>query len=128
MKISIPKPKLPHINVGSKSMLGGLVSIPTFSIDWYATGGIATGASVVGVGEKGDEAIVPLSNKHRMKPFATAVADMMRDDLDGEGGSGGVTNIFEIERLVVREEADIKKIAEELERLQKRDKRKKGVK
>lgn len=128
MKITIPKPKLPHISVGSKSVFGGKVSIPTFSIDWYKTGAIATGASVVGVGEKGDEAIVPLSDKHRMKPFASAVADMMQEHDGGSDGDGTVNNNFNISSLVVREEADIDRIAEKLETLQRREKRKRGLK
>jgi hypothetical protein len=86
MKISIPKPKLPKINVGSKTLFGGkggipAVSVPTFSIDWFASGGIvkgSNGGTIVGVGENGgDEAIVPLSNKSRMRPFAEAIAGMI---------------------------------------------------
>ncbi|MBH0159887.1 phage tail protein [Fictibacillus sp. 26RED30] len=86
MNITIPKPKLPKVNVGSKQMFGGkggipAISVPTFSVDWFATGAIVKGSKdgqVVGVGENGgDEAIVPLSNKSRMKPFAHAVARMM---------------------------------------------------
>ena len=50
--------KLPHINIGSKEAFG--VTVPTFSVDWYAKGGIFDGPSVIGVGESGQEAVVPL--------------------------------------------------------------------
>lgn len=54
--------KLPHISVGSKTVKVGDkdVKVPTFSVNWYAKGGIFDGAQVVGVGEKGPEAVVPL--------------------------------------------------------------------
>ena len=54
--------KLPHVSVGSKPVKAGdrSVNIPTFSIDWYAKGGIFDSASLIGVGESGAEAVVPL--------------------------------------------------------------------
>ena len=125
MKISIPKPKLPHIDVGSKSFLGGKVTIPTFSISWYAKGGFFDGATMIGVGEAGKEAVLPLENKRNMKPYAEAVASLM-NDLSNEP-KGNVYNNFNISQLVVREEADIKKVAEELYTLQRREQRRRGV-
>lgn len=102
-------------------------SVPKFSVDWYATGGIFTGASVIGVGEAGDEAVVPLSNKGKMKPFAQAVASMMPDNVGSSSvDAGGDLNI-KIQSLVVREEADIQKIAQELFKLQERNRRRRGV-
>lgn len=125
MHISIPKPKLPHINVGSRSFLGGKVTIPTFSISWYAKGGFFDGATMIGVGEAGKEAVLPLENKRNMKPYAQAVASLM-DDFNTEP-KGNVYNNFNVSQLVVREEADIKKVAEELYTLQRREQRKRGV-
>ena len=54
--------KLPHVSVGSKEVKAGdkTVKIPTFSVDWYAKGGIFDQASLIGVGEAGPEAVVPL--------------------------------------------------------------------
>lgn len=125
MHISIPKPKLPHINVGSRSFLGGKVTIPTFSISWYAKGGFFDGATMIGVGEAGKEAVLPLENKRNMKPYAQAVASLL-DDFNAEP-KGNVYNNFNVSQLVVREEADIKKVAEELYTLQRREQRKRGV-
>ena len=105
-------------------------NIPTISeVSWFASGGIikgTEGGTIVGVGEAGDEAIVPLSNKSRMLPFAKAVADMMPDHAPTNGGSDAGVNIS-IGSLVVREEADVQKIAQELFKLQERNRRKRGV-
>ncbi len=54
--------KVPHIDIGSKSVTVGdkTVTVPTFSVSWYAKGGIFDSASLIGVGEAGPEAVVPL--------------------------------------------------------------------
>ena len=125
MHISIPKPKLPHIKVGSRSVFGGKVSIPTFSIDWYAKGGFFNSANVIGVGEAGREAVLPLENKRNMKPYAQAVASLL-DDFTGGNNGTVINNTFNVQ-ATVREESDIDKIAEKLERLQRREERKRGL-
>ena len=125
MHISIPKPKLPHIKVGSRQVFGGKVSIPTFSIDWYAKGGFFNSANVIGVGEAGREAVLPLENKRNMKPYAQAVASLMNDFTGGNNGTV-INNTFNVQ-ATVREESDIDKIAEKLERLQRREERKRGL-
>ena len=57
--------KLPHFNIsGGKPPfgIGGLGTKPSISVDWYAKGGIITQPTLAfaGMGEKGNEAIVPL--------------------------------------------------------------------
>ena len=52
--------KLPHFNITGKFSLNP-PSIPKISIDWYKTGGIFDSPSVIGVGEAGSEAVVPLN-------------------------------------------------------------------
>lgn len=86
-KVKIP---MPHFNFTAekKSIFGIEVPIPKFSVNWYATGGLFDGPSVVGVGEAGPEAVVPLQG-HRMKPFAEAIAEQIgfRDDDVQRGGN-----------------------------------------
>ncbi|WP_300860177.1 hypothetical protein [uncultured Clostridium sp.] len=120
-----PNIKLPHINISGKFSLNPL-QVPKFSIGWYQTGGIFTGPSVIGVGENGDEAVLPLSNKRRMKPFANAVASMMSLDTTSKATNNkGVT--INIDNMSVRNDMDIKKIAEEINRLVARENRKLGI-
>jgi hypothetical protein len=94
-------------------------------ISWNAKGGIFTGASVIGVGEDGDEAVVPLSNKAKMLPFAQAVASMIGNSGGNGNGGGQVINNFTVQ-ATVREEADIRKVAEDLYKLQQRSQRGQG--
>ena len=59
---SLPHLKLPHISVsGSANPLDWLKGgVPHFSVDWYKTGGIFNSPSIIGVGEAGSEAVLPL--------------------------------------------------------------------
>ena len=54
--------KVPHIDIGSKSVTVGdkTVTVPTFSVSWYAKGGIFDQPTLAGIGESGPEAVVPL--------------------------------------------------------------------
>ena len=104
LKITIPKPKIPKISIGSKKGLFG-APIPTFDIGWYKTGGIATGPAIAGIGEAGSEAIVPLSGS-RMRPFAEETAKQMAKATGGQNiGNGGA------QPIVVMIEVDGEKIA-----------------
>nr|DAU75585.1 MAG TPA: minor tail protein [Caudoviricetes sp.] len=56
---SLPRIKLPHFNIsGSFSLMPP--RIPSFSVDWYARGGVFNSPSIIGVGEAGQEAVMPL--------------------------------------------------------------------
>jgi hypothetical protein len=131
LKLKIPKPSLPKISVskGTKSFLGQEIPYPKFNISWNKKGNIFNGASLLGggqgVGEMGAEAVLPIEHKRYMKPFSSSIAEHLKD-MQGSETKGSVTNNFDIAQLVVREEADIKRIAEELERTQRKQQRAKG--
>lgn len=74
---------------GSRTIFGKTFRYPNgFDISWNAQGAIYDGASLIGVGEAGREAVIPLQGKY-MRPFAKAIADEM-------GGSGSTVTTFNI--------------------------------
>lgn len=130
MRISIPTPKLPSIEVGSKSFMEGKVKVPTFKINWNAKGGIYNGASLLGggqgVGEAGAEAVIPIQHKRYMSPFASAVADNLPQHqavaVDGKNTEYSFTiPLYMDGREIARGTAKFTK--EELDRLEKRENR-----
>lgn len=85
---SIPAPHipLPHFGISPagwklSDLLKG--SIPSLNIDWYAKGGIINQPSLIGVGEAGPEAVIPLSGAN-MQPFARAIADELKERKTGD--------------------------------------------
>jgi hypothetical protein len=67
--------KLPHFSVSGGSApwgIGGKGSMPKFSVSWYAKGGIFKRPSVIGVGEAGAEAVLPID---RLETMLASMAD-----------------------------------------------------
>lgn len=86
--ISFPKIKLPHFSVsGGEAPWGimGMGSMPKISVSWYARGGVVNRPSLIGAGEAGAEAVVPLE---RNKMWLRRVAQDMLDELQTAAGSG----------------------------------------
>lgn len=52
---------------------GGIMHTPQFSVNWYKMGGLFNKASVIGVGEAGTEAVLPLENKRTMSMIADSI-------------------------------------------------------
>jgi phage-related protein len=133
MKIKIPKPKVPSIEIGSKEAFGGKVKVPTFKLKWNAKGNIFTQATAVGngqgVGEAGAEGVIPLQRKRYMRPFSDAVAEQMMKNggLSSQGSGNNQYTIQFNEPVYIREEADITKIVKEMERKQRTQQRAKGT-
>lgn len=70
---------------------------PVYSPNWYATGGVFTKASVIGVGEAGQEAVLPLTNRKVMK----SIADNIMSSYDGSTGLSKEELAAAVERGVV---------------------------
>lgn len=77
----LPKIKLPHFKITGKFSIAP-PSVPKLSIDWYKEGAIFAGPSVIGVGEAGAEAVLPLEKLWKEM-----------DRRFGEGGGAPVVNI-----------------------------------
>lgn len=84
-QFQLPQLRLPHIQVqwqdaGALAQFFGLTKIPHLSVSWYARGGIVDGATLIGAGEAGKEAIVPLErNTQWVTMVANELADIMFD-------------------------------------------------
>lgn len=114
-KISWPHIPLPHFSVsGSANPLDWLKGgLPKISIAWYAKGGILTKPTAFGMngkqlmvgGEAGKEAVLPLT-KQNLAAIGEGIASIM-------GTGGNVINVS-ITDVVIREEADIKRLANQV--------------
>ena len=117
-KAKLPHIKLPHFVIRPKGwhlsdLLEGV--IPSLGIDWYAKGGIFSSPRVIGVGEAGPEAVVPIdklqnmimaSNAQMISALVTAIqAANMNGASGGEytiqvnlGGANVATEIFKLNK------------------------------
>lgn len=113
--ISWPHIPLPHFSVsGSANPLDWLSQgVPSISVEWYAKGGIMTKPTIFGAngnnlmvgGEAGNEAVLPLNDK-TLGAIGRGIAQTMGEN---------PTNInITITGNVVREEADITRIADQV--------------
>lgn len=92
----LPDLKLPHISVNGGQApygIGGKGSLPSFSIQWYKEGGILNGATIFGAmggnllggGEAGAEAVLPLSKLWKQ------MTEIVKGVVKGENEESGDT-------------------------------------
>ena len=90
----LPKIKLPHFDIkpdGWKlsDLLHG--EIPSLGIDWYAKGGIFRSPSVVGVGEAGAEAVLPIEKLNGMLAnMADSIVNGVNQGMAMNGNGGDI--------------------------------------
>ena len=114
-KLSWPKPSMPHIptphfSTTWTSILGGIVKIPKVTFNgWKGKGGVFDSPSIIGIGEAGKEAALPLNRR----VYGEIARGISRE------GAGGVT--VHVEKLIVREEADVNRVADAIARKIRRE-------
>ena len=92
--VKLPKIPLPHFYIKPKGwhfrdLLEG--DIPTLGIDWYAKGGIFKSPSVIGVGEAGPEAVLPIDRLSGMlNNMADSIVNGVNQGLKMSGGGGDI--------------------------------------
>lgn len=56
------------------------INLPEIGVDWYASGGYFPSPNVIGVGEAGHEAVLPLENPRAMREIANSIMGNARVD------------------------------------------------
>lgn len=104
-EIKIPKIKLPHFNLkGQFSLIPPRV--PKLSVNWYASGGIFNRPGIIGVGESGTEAVLPID---RLDGILAKALEKVK----GGTSNSGIT--LQIENFINNTDKDIEQLAYELE-------------
>ena len=88
LKLKLPEIKVPHFKVEGNFEVGKKKSsVPKVSVDWYKNGGVFNSPNIIGVGEDGEEAVMPLERN-------TGWIDKLSHKIaDGMGTSETTTNI-----------------------------------
>ncbi len=120
MKISFPNIKTPHIKI-KWTNVKHIGNIPTdFNVNWYKMGGIFDRPSVIGVGEAGQEAVLPIDK------LPTLIAGALREALGVEQQPVARADTGTPIQLVVN--LDGRVIAQNLYNLQQGSARGRGIK
>lgn len=117
-KIEWPHIPVPHFTIQPPGWkFGDLLkgSIPTLGIDWRDQGGIFYNPAIIGVGEKRPEFVGALDD------LKAIVADVIKKENKDISGEAPV--VIHIDSMVVRDDQDISKIANELAKYLKKEKR-----
>ena len=86
-KVRLPKFKITWSTESKKGEKGSLIKIPKPNLAWYKTGGIFSSPSVIGVGEAGSEAVVPLAE------FWNKLEGFFKSK-NNDGGGGGIVHLI----------------------------------
>lgn len=91
---SLPKLKLPHINISGSFSLGPPPTVPKFDVNWHAKGVLFTKPTIIpadGFGEAGSEYALPLNEKS-LSPLANMLGEMITNKMDA-----ATPTVFEVD-------------------------------
>lgn len=127
LKLSLPNIKTPHFSIKNWSInpVDWIKAKPRIDVDWYDKGGIFTGPQVIGVGEKRPEFVGALDDLYAI--VKNAMQDVVRINSSTNSPQQNFTqqqpniiNNINNQGLLngavfhIREEADIRKLAKQL--------------
>lgn len=97
---SLPKIKLPHFSISGSFSLNP-PRVPSFGISWYKEGGIFDSPSIIGVGESGQEAVLPT---HKLDKFLQEAVRRV-----GPVGSShdGIERIIALLEVILRKNSNV---------------------
>ena len=126
MKLGLKIPKI-HISGGKAPWgIAGKGKLPSFSVTWAAQGGIVDGATLIGAGEAGQEAIVPLDPFWRKLDEKTAIDyELLGNAVANAISRAGIETVVQLDSKTIAR-GIARPVQSELNRLQSRDGRKLG--
>nr|WP_137599390.1 hypothetical protein [Enterococcus nangangensis] len=115
-KLKFPEINIPHIPLPHFKLSGSFnplkMQIPKLSIDWYAKGGLFDGPNVIGVGEAGKEAVLPL--KDRVLGTIGQMISKTMPAQENNNSEQNITNNFTIEIGDVSDPQSARQMVDEL--------------
>lgn len=96
--------KLPHFKISGGKVpwgVGGKGIAPKVDVEWYAKGGIFSSPSIIGVGEAGSEAVVPLDKFWNKLDNMSTGETTINIVINGAGDPRAVAE--EVKRMLIRE-------------------------
>lgn len=92
--IHVPTPHIYTQSYSRHKVGDTMFSTPNFAVSWYKMGGLFSNASVIGVGEAGKEAVLPLENKRTMSMIADSIMSNSTVGMDEEVLTNAVARGF----------------------------------
>lgn len=93
IRISLPHINMPHFSVSWRD-IGGVVKLPSISVNWYAKGASFDKPSIIGVGEAGLEHVTPDTKlRNSVRESVEAGISRVLDRLSGGFGGGTQVNV-----------------------------------
>lgn len=115
LNVKPPHIPLPHFSLkGSFNPLKG--QIPSLDVNWYAKGGMFNSPSVIGVGEAGKEAVLPLKKSvlSNIGDRIMAASNMNRPERQMAATSNTSSNVFNITVQGDANESNLRQLTQEI--------------